>query len=41
MGALFAQMLFERKFRGLRPLDRKPLGESIGILPKHQDPSSW
>ncbi|CAN7045272.1 unnamed protein product [Brassica oleracea var. botrytis] len=32
MGALFAQMLFERKFRGLRPLDRKPLGESIGSL---------
>ncbi|CAN7114930.1 unnamed protein product, partial [Brassica rapa subsp. narinosa] len=32
MGALFAQMLFERKFRGLRPLDRKPLDESIGSL---------
>ncbi|CAN6932989.1 unnamed protein product [Brassica oleracea] len=32
MGALFAQMLFERKFRGLRPLDRKPLEESIGSL---------
>ncbi|WZZ26918.1 hypothetical protein YC2023_010319 [Brassica napus] len=32
MGALFAQMLFERKFRGLRPLDRKPLDESIGRL---------
>ncbi|KAF2585139.1 hypothetical protein F2Q70_00037101 [Brassica cretica] len=31
MGALFAQMLFERKFRGLRPLDKKPLDESIGI----------
>ncbi|KAF2544012.1 hypothetical protein F2Q68_00032447 [Brassica cretica] len=30
MGALFAQMLFERKFRGLRPLDKKPLDESIG-----------
>ncbi|KAL0682965.1 hypothetical protein Bca4012_049813 [Brassica carinata] len=51
MGALFAQMLFERKFRGLRPLDRKPLEESIGslltrifmhhVLPKHQDPSLW
>ncbi|CAF1716556.1 unnamed protein product [Brassica napus] len=41
MGALFAHMLFERKFRGLRPLDRKPLDESIGILPKHQDPSFW
>ncbi|CAN7069437.1 unnamed protein product [Brassica oleracea var. botrytis] len=25
-------MLFERKFRGLRPLDRKPLEESIGSL---------
>ncbi|KAH0938190.1 hypothetical protein HID58_005651 [Brassica napus] len=32
MGALFAQMMFERKFRGLRPLDRKPLDESIGSL---------
>ncbi|CAN7029266.1 unnamed protein product [Brassica oleracea var. botrytis] len=32
MGALFAQMLFEGKFRGLRPLDKKPLGESIGSL---------
>ncbi|CAN7136193.1 unnamed protein product, partial [Brassica rapa subsp. narinosa] len=32
MGALFAQMLFERKFRGLRPLDRKPLDEPIGSL---------
>ncbi|CAG7888651.1 unnamed protein product, partial [Brassica rapa] len=32
MEALFAQMLFERKFRGLRPLDRKPLDESIGSL---------
>ncbi|KAF2567975.1 hypothetical protein F2Q68_00026059 [Brassica cretica] len=32
MGALFAQMLFERKFRGLRPLDKKPLDESIGSL---------
>ncbi|KAF2586515.1 hypothetical protein F2Q70_00035083 [Brassica cretica] len=32
MGALFAQMLFERKFRGLRPVDKKPLDESIGSL---------
>ncbi|KAG2330490.1 hypothetical protein Bca4012_019921 [Brassica carinata] len=32
MGALFAQMLFERKFRGLHPLNRKPLEESIGSL---------
>uniref|UniRef100_A0A0D3BWQ5 Uncharacterized protein n=1 Tax=Brassica oleracea var. oleracea TaxID=109376 RepID=A0A0D3BWQ5_BRAOL len=32
MGALFSQMLFERKFRGLRPLDKKPLDESIGSL---------
>ncbi|CAN6923627.1 unnamed protein product [Brassica oleracea var. botrytis] len=32
MGALFSQILFERKFRGLLPLDRKPLDESIGSL---------
>ncbi|KAG2274671.1 hypothetical protein Bca52824_057226 [Brassica carinata] len=32
MGALFAQMLFERKFRGLHPLDKNPLDESIGSL---------
>ncbi|KAG2332317.1 hypothetical protein Bca52824_003497 [Brassica carinata] len=32
VGALFAQMLFEKKFRGLRPLNRKPLEESIGSL---------
>ncbi|KAL0694477.1 hypothetical protein Bca4012_061657 [Brassica carinata] len=32
IGALFAQMLFEKKFRGLRPLNRKPLEESIGSL---------
>ncbi|KAH0868508.1 hypothetical protein HID58_075530 [Brassica napus] len=32
MGALFAQMLFERKFRGFRPLDKKPLDESIDNL---------
>nr|VDD36937.1 unnamed protein product [Brassica oleracea] len=32
MGALFAQMLFERKFRGFRPLDKKPLDESIDSL---------
>ncbi|CAN6831004.1 unnamed protein product [Brassica oleracea] len=32
MGALFAQMLFERKFMGPHPLDKKPLDESIGSL---------
>ncbi|WZZ46886.1 hypothetical protein YC2023_043145 [Brassica napus] len=32
MGALFAQILFERKFRGLRLLDKKPLDESVGSL---------
>ncbi|KAG2329468.1 hypothetical protein Bca52824_000648 [Brassica carinata] len=32
IGALFAQMLFEKKFRGLRPLNRKPLEESNGSL---------
>ncbi|KAH0876639.1 hypothetical protein HID58_064033 [Brassica napus] len=31
MGALFAQMLFERKFRGLHPLDKKPLFARIRI----------
>ncbi|KAJ0245931.1 hypothetical protein HA466_0175350 [Hirschfeldia incana] len=32
MGAVFAQMLFEKKFRGLRSLNKKPLEESIGSL---------